>query len=462
MVIEPIILEQMKSIRLKDKRLNKRCFFSQTQLLQRGSHLSFPKVFKNQYELKGFYRFLSHDAVDSSSLIGAYRRGLNKWAKSLTPCTKPARVFLFQDSTFGKYGGRKLDLGYLETGQDNGLLIHNGILTDGDFVPLGLPVQQFIQRSRTEFGKSRTRQKRAFEEKESYKWTEGFDWALEFQRSSKIPVIQVFDKEADIAELFNYALERKQHFVVNARNNRRLLETEQTLFEYLRQLAPAAIVKRPILNKNGKEFLLDCSINFAQLSMQAVDEPLWAIRLFQMEPIEQQAPAEWFLVTTLPVNTVEQAVDVVDIYSKRWRTCEDFHKCLKTGCAIEERQLGSANALINAIALLSLVAIALLRTRHLSFSMAQAPADQILSEDELQVATIADQKFLMPIDRTLCKQGSVLWLILLLGRMGGHQGLKQAGMPGWQSIWAGWNYFQTLVDGFIMSKNFFPRPPTYG
>jgi hypothetical protein len=47
--------------------------------------------------------------------------------------------------------------------------------------------------------------------------------------------------------------------------------------------------------------------------------------------------------------------------------------------------------------------------------------------------------------------------------MGGHQGIKQSGMPGWQTIWKGLYHFQTLVDGFIMSKNFLiQNTPTYG
>ena len=92
-----------------------------------------------------------------------------------------------------------------------------------------------------------------------------------------------------------------------------------------------------------------------------------------------------------------------------------------------------------------LLAIALLRTRHLAQTDADQNADQILTPEEFKLAQILDNKYLMPIDRTLCKKDSVLWLILLLGRMGGHQGMKHHGLPGWQSIWAGWKYFQNLT-----------------
>jgi len=47
------------------------------------------------------------------------------------------------------------------------------------------------------------------------------------------------------------------------------------------------------------------------------------------------------------------------------------------------------------------------------------------------------EKYLKPIDKQLWGQYSNLWWLLLSGRMGGHQGFKQKGLPGWQTLWKG-------------------------
>lgn len=421
--------------------------------MQAGCDLSFPKAFKNPYDLKGFYRFLNHEGVSSKDILASYRLGLSQWAASLSDAERPEHLYLFQDSTFGKYHGRKVELGYLERPDDNGVLIHNGILTDEHFVPCGLPVQQFIQRERSGFGKKALRNQRPFEQKESYKWVKGFDFGRKFQRKTGIAVLQVFDSEADIADLFNYAAKHRQSFLVSSSHDRKQVGNGQRLQQWVEQAPVAGRVQRPILDKQGRKHLCACEVRFAQLQFEEINKPLYVIDLQQCEEVEGQDNAHWTLLTNRPVTNLAQAEHLVEVYSKRWTTCEDFHKCLKTGCAVQERQLNTPQALFNAITLLSLLAVALLRTRHLAQTHPEQSAEPILTPNGFKLAQALDQKYLMPVDRALCKKGSVLWLILLLGRMGGHQGLKNYGLPGWQSIWAGWNYFQNLLDGFDMSMN---------
>lgn len=64
---------------------------------------------------------------------------------------------------------------------------------------------------------------------------------------------------------------------------------------------------------------------------------------------------------------------VVDIYRMRW-LIEEYFKALKTGCAIEKRQLESKHALVNALAVLIPIAWRLLRLRALARENASAPA----------------------------------------------------------------------------------------
>jgi hypothetical protein len=52
----------------------------------------------------------------------------------------------------------------------------------------------------------------------------------------------------------------------------------------------------------------------------------------------QDDPIQWVLLTTESVAGFSDSLSVVESYRARW-IIEDWHKVLKTGCRIEERQL---------------------------------------------------------------------------------------------------------------------------
>jgi hypothetical protein len=55
------------------------------------------------------------------------------------------------------------------------------------------------------------------------------------------------------------------------------------------------------------------------------------------KPPRGKAPVEWFLATSDPVNSPEEAYKYVGYYMQRWKI-ERFHYVLKSGCAIEKLQ----------------------------------------------------------------------------------------------------------------------------
>jgi hypothetical protein len=52
--------------------------------------------------------------------------------------------------------------------------------------------------------------------------------------------------------------------------------------------------------------------------------------------------------------------------------------------------------------------------RHLA-SLKDQLIEQILDEQECPIAQVLAQKYLKPIDLTLCQPKTVLWLVILLG-----------------------------------------------
>jgi hypothetical protein len=70
----------------------------------------------------------------------------------------------------------------------------------------------------------------------------------------------------------------------------------------------------------------------------------WAVHLREASAADGDEPIEWMLLTTVAVTTFEEAVERAEWYAARWGI-EVFHRTLKSGCRIKDRQLGSATRL---------------------------------------------------------------------------------------------------------------------
>ncbi len=101
-----------------------------------------------------------------------------------------------------------------------------------------------------------------------------------------------------------------------------------------------------------------------------------------------------------PIDTPDDVLRVVDWYRARW-TIEEYFKALKTGCALEERQLEDLPALVNVLALFIPIAWRLLLMKSEARDAPTAPATTILEPEELEVLRLAGgpQKALSQPDR---------------------------------------------------------------
>ncbi len=148
-------------------------------------------------------------------------------------------------------------------------------------------------------------------------------------------------------------------------------------------------------------------------------------------------PVEWRLWTTLPVETAEQILYIVDVYRARW-LIEEYFKALKTGCALQKRQQESSDSLHNVLALLMPVAYRLLRMRHVARYSPQAAASTVLTSTQLEVlAALRPNWPSAPTARDA---------LLAVAALGGH--IKNNGEPGWQVLGRGFRDLLILELGW--------------
>jgi len=111
---------------------------------------------------------------------------------------------------------------------------------------------------------------------------------------------------------------------------------------------------------------------------------VWVVRVWEPDPPEGVEGLSWVLLTSVPVQTLEQAWERVDWYRARW-IVEDYHQGLKTGCRIELRQVQSYEGLRRLLGLLAPAAVRLLQLRAAARQSPEQQALQVLPTDLVQV-----------------------------------------------------------------------------
>jgi Transposase Tn5 dimerisation domain len=147
---------------------------------------------------------------------------------------------------------------------------------------------------------------------------------------------------------------------------------------------------------------------------------------------------EWLLLTPRPVETLDQALDIIAWYSRRWLV-EEFHEAWKTGCRAEQRQLEEADRLVPLLGALAIVAARLLRLRDAARCDGAAPADVPQATIQILAAELQQPAACLTTNRDFLRG---------VARLGGFLARKSDGEPGWLTIWKGWFVLSILVEGF--------------
>jgi len=233
--------------------------------------------------------------------------------------------------------------------------MHGTLAVNTAGTPLGLLNAQCWARDPEEFGKKAKRHTLPIAAKESNKWLTSFKAATATAASCPATtIVSVGDREADLYELFALAATTPKAplLLVRAKHDRTLQEEQGKLSEYLDR-CPEAGIQELLVPRRGKQpaRTAQLSIRYGKVTLappkQKPDEPslaVWVIHAEEQEPPEGVAALCWVLLTTVPTESFDAACEHLSWYALRW-TIEVFHRTLKSGCKIENRQLGSASRL---------------------------------------------------------------------------------------------------------------------
>lgn len=444
--------EQFGEADLKDVRRTRRLVRLGAQMAANSSG-SIPQQTGQVADMKAAYRLFSEEEVTHERVCGPHFQRTREQAEA-----RP-RVLLVQDTMVLDYTGRKIKgLGPIGDGHGEGLHQQNVLAVDAaSGLPLGLLYQRHHRRKPVPEGESRSgRHQRPLIERESYWWVQ----AIEAIGSppANVEWIHVLDRGGDAFAILNATRDTQTGFIIRAAQNRRITPQDgyTYLLDYVRSLPSLGtrdiMVRTPVgrsrtarLHRVGGTVRLLPSATEPELRHQA---PILCqvVRIWEANPPDDAERVEWILLTSLPAETFRETVVVSEGYACRW-IVEELHKCEKTGCRVEERELRETARLEPLLGVLSVLAVLLLRLKYVARDEPERPAQELFTE--LEVATMACYLKRPAAGLTV----GMFWRGI--GRLGGHPGRKCDGPLGWLRAWRGWQSFQMILLGAGLGV---PRP----
>jgi len=454
-----------------DQRLNRRLLVIARDFYARPQ-AQIPEACQSRAKTKAAYRFFQHEDTQMDVLLEPHYRA------SQQRIAEQPIVLAVQDTTSLNYSPHPAteNLGPIGSQPEGiiGLMVHDTMAFSLEGTPLGLLDVQCWARDGAEFGKKHQRKQRRIEEKESHKWLESFGRVAQVQRQCPhTMLVSVGDREADLYELFHLALADPQgpKLLVRAQQDRLLADGQGHLWPLVEQ-QPLAGVRKIIVPRRKKQPAREAwlEIRFANVTLKPPQGKtrygrlrLQAVLAQEVDAPEGIEPLSWMLLTTCPVANLTEATEKLDWYTKRW-CIEIFHKTLKSGCKIEQRQLGNADSLEACLAIDLVVAWRIYHLTKLGRECPDVPCTVFFEEAEWKALVTYVTRQPVPSDQPPPPLGQAMRMV---GALGGHLGRKSDGQPGTKSLWLGLERLLGMTDMYkILIPHLRPPPvssaPRYG
>lgn len=459
-------------VQLGDKRRNRRLVALANELTNHPGG-TLPHKLKNPADLTALYRLCRCEKVTHEALMNSstqyVRQQLDK---------HQGDILILHDATELDYTSHQSlkNLGQLGSGNQRGFIAHNSLAVDPKRrEALGLVNQ--ILHVRAEVNPHETQaEKRMRSSRESRLWLAATET---LPCDSKY--IDVCDSAADTFEFLEHELKSGRRFVIRSGYKRRIrpghqadeavntqllqdcVRQSQAVGDYQLLLNAKPGCSRKKRKRNGKlkhpprqkrTAELQVSITALQILPSKAPRgesgtdplPVWVVRAWEPNPPGDEEPVDWSLLTNMPVKTMEEARQVIEWYTARWMI-EEYHKAMKTGCGIESLQFHSEDRLKPAIALMSILAVTLLRLRDAgrATDAKERLATDFVDRDHVRALSLWRH-------REVRMDWSISDFVLALGRLGGHQNRAGDGPPGWITLWRGWADLMARVDAMGLSR----------
>ncbi len=343
--------------------------------------------------LQGYYRFIRHQEdseITCENMLRPHR------ARTIERMRGQSTVLCIQDGTKFNYATRPRCEGLQVIGRNQttaSMYMHTTMAVTAEGVPLGMLRCGFdAQAKKTEHAA------------QTQRWMDGckdIDEAAS-EVSTKTRIITVIDREADIYALYQVARRSGRQDMVVRVYRGRCLTKEAKLCQTMRGgladgYADIAIQRLSRRAKSGRQThkgrtarVAHMEVRWRSITMpppkgkKGSAIPMSRVHVVESAPPEGEKPVEWFLLTSLVVTDITEAMTVVHYYALRWRI-EDFFRILKSGCKVEDRAARTALRLQRTIVMNCVVAWRLMTLTLLGREVPEINLDVMFTGVELRV-----------------------------------------------------------------------------
>ena len=322
---------------------------------------------------------------------------------------------------------------------------------------VGLIDQRYWYRKTKVKGTREQQQLRPYEEKESYRWKQTL-LDIKARTGGLSNVLNICDREADIYEYMDYQKSEGQRFLVRAKENRKLIEPECNLHQLIKTVQGQCCYEVHVRQRAGRKARkaqVTLSYQTATISKpkRAQGEPELTVNVIicQERESQQENPLCWILYTTEPVNTAEEAQQLVRYYELRWRV-EEFHKTWKTdGTEVEGLRLQHSENIKRIAIIKAFIAVRLMQLQNMTqdSDFAKKVSCTTYVEDmtwKLLWIKIEKNKAL-PRDAP-----SLYWFYYAIAKLAGWHDSKRNGRVGVKALWQGWLKLAEMVESVELLK----------
>ena len=394
-------------------------------------------------------RFFDHPRTAMNALLSSH------YQATVRRVAQEKVVLAVQDTTSLNYTAHAATqlLGPISTHADGaqGLLVHDTMAFTVDGTPLGLLDVQCWARDPEEAGKKHQRHQLPFEQKESAKWLHSAQAVARLRQAApQTLLVSVGDREADIYELFAWAQAEPTapKLLVRATQDRCVAGEQGHLWAQVQAQVPEVGYEVRVPRRGSQPArTARLEVRYGAVELRPpVHRPrlgpvaVWAVLAQEVGAPPGIEPIEWMLLTTVPVTNAEQALERLRWYVQRWNI-EVYHRTLKSGCRIEDRQLAGADRLESCLAIDLVVAWRVFHLTKLGRQTPDVPCTVYFEEEEWKalVAFVTQRPEPPP------KPPSLWAAMAMVAGMGGWLGRKSDGPPGTQVLWRGLQHLDDIT-----------------
>src|SRR5512143_1432545 len=390
-------------------------------------------------ETKAAYRLLDNPAVEWREILEVHTQ------RTVERLQGQPVVLCIQDTTELDFTSQPgiAGLGRLSYEAQHGLYVHPTLVVTPAGVALGVVDAWIWARG----------PKDQPQVKESARWVEGYEIVADL--AAQVPgtrLVYVADREGDLRALMDAAGRRgtPADWLVRAKHNRTTMAGDK-LWDRLARGEPLEEVEFTLPAAPDRPARLVRQTLYRQAVTLPVHHGQPAVTVPAVLAREEHPPAsekaiEWRLLTNRTAETLEQVVELIDWYRRRWLV-EVFFRIWKSGCRVEALQLGTLERLERALVIYLIIAWRILHLVTWGRECPNLPCEVVFALEEWQAAWIVAHRSSPPA--TPPKLGE---MVRLIAGFGGFLGRKSDGPPGPKALWEGMQRGSAFAIGIEASR----------